>query len=239
MKTKFYIIISLTILLLFSCRSLISEVTIGKADIYKDLKILKKNNKTIFFLPMVHLGKEVYFNNCRILIDSLRKENFEIYYENVAYKDNIDSIEKMTYDYKVRSILGYNPRLSNQNKSLPKLYNKKNYILQDYNLMGLSSNDINLDLDKKSIIDSIESKYGKIKLSECDLNTKFDQDYKCKNDNDKYLFAFTNEFRDPYISNQVLKLKHNKIVLIYGKQHWYFIYPKLYKYGYKIVKGKI
>lgn len=122
---------------------------------------------------------------------------------------------------------------------MPKSFKKKKYILQDYKLMGLNKNDTKLDMTENQIIASIEAKYGKLKLSECDFNTGDLEKYECKTDNDKFLFALTNEFRNPYISNHILNLKEKRIVMIYGKKHWYFIYPDLRKAGFEIVKGKI
>jgi len=239
MKTRLFIF-GLVFLVLSSCSPIISKIVVGKSNIYKDLKVLKNDKgQEVVFLPMVHIGKESYYKDCRTIIDSLRIDGFKVFYENIAYKNDLDSITKLNYDKKVRSILGHSPKLDAENKSLPKFYNKRNYIVQDYALMGITQDDTNLDLDKKAIIDSIESKYGELGLNDCDLNTALDAEYHCKSDNESYLFAFTNEYRDPYIASEVLKLDHEKVVLIYGKQHWYFIYPKLYKNGYNLIKGKV
>jgi len=223
-----------------SCKSLITNYLIGKADIYKDLKVLENHKgQTIVFFPMVHVGKESYYKDCKTIIDSLRNDGFKIFYENIAFKDELDSLTELEYNKKVRAILGFNSSMNSDNESLPKIYSKKNYILQDYALMGISQNDTNLDLDKKAIIDSIEKKYGKIQLTECDINTSLDDEYDCNSDYDKYAFEFKNKFRDSYISNEVLKLKEDKIVLIYGKMHWYFVYPDLIKNGFKLTQGKV
>jgi hypothetical protein len=239
MKNRLFIFGSV-FLLLSSCSSIVSKIVVGKSNIYKDLKVFKNDKgQEIVFLPMVHIGKESYYKDCKIIIDSLRKDDFKVFYENIAYKHDLDSITKLNYDKKVRSILGHTPKLDAENKSLPKLYNKSNYIVQDYALMGITQGDTNLDLDKKAIIDSIETKYGKLSLSECDFNTQLYDEYNCKSENKKFLFALTNEFRDPYISAEILKLNEDKIVLVYGKMHWYFIYPKLIDNGFKLTKGKI
>ncbi len=239
MKTRLFIF-GLVFLLLSSCRSIIYKIVVGKSNIYNDLKVLKNDKgQEVVFLPMVHIGKESYYRDCKAIIDSLRIDGFKVFYENIAYKNDLDSITKLNYDKKVRSILGHSPKLDAENKSLPKFYNKRNYIVQDYALMGITQDDTNLDLDKKAIIDSIESKYGKLALSECDLTTQLYEEYGCKSKNRKYLFAFTNEFRDPYISREILKLNEDKIVLVYGKMHWYFVYPDLIKNGFKLTHGKV
>ena len=153
---KFRIIIFFLLICFVSCKSLITNYLIGKSNIHKDLKVLKNDEgHEVVFLPMVHIGEESYYRDCKIIIDSLRTDGFKVFYENTAYKNDLDSITKLNYDKKVRSILGHSPRLDAENKSLPKFYIKRNYILQDYALMGITQNDTNLDLDKKAIIDSI------------------------------------------------------------------------------------
>jgi hypothetical protein len=220
---------------------MITGIYIKKQNINKSLKILenKETNQTIVFFPMVHAGKTTYYENCRKIIDSLRSEGFTFFYENIAMDSKLDSAQTSIYNKKVRSILGYNPLNVRNNESLPKFYKKKNIILQDYNLMGITKSDINLDLHKNQIIDSIEKKYKPIILSKCDFETNDFEKYDCKSDNKKYKFAFTNEFRDPYIEGEILKRKDKKIAMIYGKMHWSFIYPTLNKNGFEIVKGKI
>lgn len=240
MKREIILLIILT-LFLTSCSSIVSSYVISRGNIEKDYKVLK-NHKTgqhLVFLPMIHIGKREYFDAARKKIDSLRAEGYSFYYENIKMESGLDSSEKNLYEQKVRSILGFNPLLVNNNESLPKSFKKEKYILQDYNLMGLNRNDVKIDMPENIIIDSIEAKYGKLKLSECDKNTAAFEKYECKSDNEKFLFAFTHEFRDPYISNKILNLKEKKIVMIYGKMHWYFLYPDLKKAGYEIVKGKI
>lgn len=238
---QFSILIILAIFIIVSCQSLTTKYVLSSANINKNLKILENtdSNQTIVFFPMVHAGKKEYYENCKIIIDSLRSDGYLFYYENLTFNPELDSVEKSIYNKKIRRILGYNPLSSKDNESLPNSYKSKNIILQDYNLMGLNKNDHKLDLSKNQIIDSIEKKYGQIILSECDLTTGELEKYKCKKDKKSKLFALTNEFRDPYISNEVIKIKDKKIVLIYGKMHWYFIYPSLKKNGFEISKGKV
>ena len=238
---KTSIIFLITLFTLTSCKSIISSYLISRGDIKKDYKVLKneKTGQTIVFLPMIHIGTKQYFNQARKIIDSLRDEKFKFYYENIKIDSDLDSLEKDIYRKKTRSIIGFNPLLQSENNSLPKSYKKKKYILQDYKLMGLNKKDTKLDMSQNQIIDSIEAKYGKLKLTECDHNTGNFEKYNCKTNNDKFAFALTNEFRDPFISNQILDLKEEKIVMIYGRMHWYMVYPDLKKAGFDIVEGKI
>lgn len=237
----FKIVLLILIIFHYSCNHLIANHIINKSDINKNLKILENEdtNQTLVFFPMVHVGKSEYYENCKKIIDSLRSDGFNFYYENLINDPLLDSSFTSTYNKKVRSILGYDPLSIKSNESLPNFYKKNNLVLQDYRLMGLTKDDTKIDLFKNQIIDSIESKYGPIILTECDFTTQEYDKYKCKSNNTINKFALTNEFRDPYISNEIIKLKDKKIVLIYGKMHWYFIYPTLKKNGFEITKGKI
>jgi hypothetical protein len=240
MKVKFVYSV-LCLILILSCKGLIYDIIVGKPDIREEIKILENvnNNKTIVFFPMVHVGRKEYFENSKPLIDSLRSEGFKFYYENVIVDPILDSLETIIYNKKMRSILGLSPRLDSANKSLPKFYSRKNFVIQDYNVMGLTQSDTKLDMFLNQIVDSIENKYGKLRLSDCDLKTSLNSKYKCKSKNSKFGFIFTNIFRDQYIWEELKKVKADKIVLIYGKMHWYGLYPEFKKNGFEIVRGKI
>lgn len=224
-----------------SCKGLIYDVIVGRPDIKEDIKVLKdaKNNKTIVFFPMVHVAKEEYYKDAMALIDSLRSEGFSFYYENVTVNPTLDSLETLISNRKTRSILGLNPILNNKNKSYPKYISKKNLVFQSYKVMGLTKSDTKLDMYQNQIIDSIENKYGEINLTDCDLQTPLYSEYKCKSDNSKFKFEFTNVYRDRYIWGELQKVEHNKIVMIYGEMHWYFLWPKFRDNGYKIIKGEV
>lgn len=214
---------------------------ISKKSIQKDIKVLKNknSNSTIVFLPMIHIGKKDYYTSIEKVIDSLRKEEYSIYYESIAMSKDIDTLIQKKYYKKFRKFIGFHITLDKDNKSLPSYTNKKNYIYQDYSLMGLKRYDKVLDVPINELIDIYEKKYGLIKLTECDIETPLNKQYKCKTEYKNKSFTITNVLRDSYITDSVLNLKTKKNVLIYGKQHWYFIYPELIKNGYELVKGKI
>lgn len=72
------------------------------------------------------------------------------FYESVSVDPTLNPTDQSKYNKKFRSILGYNPLSSSENKSIPFLQKSKNIILQDCNRMGLKQTDKNLDLKKKS-----------------------------------------------------------------------------------------
>lgn len=186
---------------------------------------------------MIHVGKKEYFESAKPIIDSLRALNYKIYYESIVITDSITKEETILYEKKVRKIMGFS--FDNEEDTERSYGKPKKYITQDYNMMGLNRNDKILDLGMNGIIDSIEKNNGVIKLSDCDINTPLKAEYKCEDTLGSLSYAFTNTYRNSYIIDQVLKDENEKIVLIYGKSHWYYIYPNLIKNDFKLIKGKI
>lgn len=225
------------ILLLVSCQTTLIRV-LSKHNIEGEVKVLhhKVTHQTIIFFPMVHVGKISYYKSVSPLVDSLRKEGYCIYYENVAILHTMDSLDKEAYEKKFRKILGFS--FVTSPSSLPKEYQMKGFILQDYQLMGLTPNDHVLDLNIAQIIDSLEAKYGPISLNLCDSITPLHEKYTCNGTLNHLKYDATTTFRDKHITKHILKSKGN-IVLIYGKRHWYMIYPELIKHGYQLTKGNI
>lgn len=224
--------------LILSCQAVLVKITTPKS-IQKKIKVLHKKDtdQTIVFFPMSHVGKISYYESCKPIIDSLRNKGYVIFYESVAIKDSLDSDNVTEYKKKFRKILGFH--LSENKELLPDEYHIKNYTIQDYGLMGLNSNDKILDLGINRIIDAFEKSKGEIVLNECDLETPLNEKYDCKNKLNQYKFYITNKYRDDYIFSELKKMTDNKIVLVYGESHWYFIYADLVKHGYKLVRGKI
>ena len=239
MKKIFTLIIILSFI---SCQSILLKIVTANKSIADNTKVLynDKTDQKIVFFPMTHVGKKEYYESAKKIIDTLRENDYSFYYENIAIRQdtNLDSSKIEIYHKKSRKILGFDPLLDSTNQSLPKIYKKNNLMLQDYRFMGLRKGDYQLDLRENQIIDSIEANYDKITLTKCDLQTQLSEEYNCESLG-KYKWALTNEFRDPYISKKVLENKKKKIVLIYGKMHWYFIYPDLRDAGFELVKGKI
>lgn len=188
---------------------------------------------------MTHIGQKEYYESARDMIDSLRSDGYDFYYESIEFpRDNeLDSVEVSTYNRKLRKILGFSPELDKKNRSLPRIYQKNDLVQQNYDSLGIYITDKRLDLPLNRIIDSIEKNYQEIKLSDCDLRTPLNKKYDCEV-LDKYKWALTNEFRDPYITNRILEIKKKKIALIYGKMHWFMIWPELNKAGFELIKGK-
>ncbi len=81
----FKIVLLIMIIFHYSCNHLIANHIINKSDINKNLKIRENEdtNQTLVFFPMVHVGKSEYYENCKKIIDSLRSDGFNFYYESI------------------------------------------------------------------------------------------------------------------------------------------------------------
>ncbi len=216
-----------------------------KDSINKQVKILenKKNNRTIAFFPMVHLGEKHYYESAKVIIDSLRKENFVIFYEGIGIESPLDSSYNDTLNRKLRKLLGFHLSDSykdSTNESLPNVLVNNQYIMQDYKMMGVNlKEDFRIDLRKDEIIKRYEKDKKSIKLLPCDFTTPLKAKYKCKDPIDYSCFYAVHTLRNNHIIKETLESEKKKIILIYGKAHWKFIYPDLRDAGFEITRGKM
>lgn len=218
---------------LISCNRIILSV-ITTNNVEKSLKIMRKNDQVVVFLPMLHLAKPSFYYDSKKIIDSLKNENYTVFYEEISvnekyYNKSLDVKNKKELNNllkKYRKILGgffANDLSDKSNKSLPKFYKNKKFITQTKEVLGIDSLDINADISLSELIKVHEKKYGKIILSKCDHNTKFYEKYKCEKVNSNHYSV--REYRDSIVSNIVLNYRSQKSLIIFGKAHWYGIWP--------------
>lgn len=221
-----------------SCKAVYLKI-VTKKDVIKSIKVLRNENtdQTIIFIPTVHVGKVSYYESFKPLIDSLRKENYIIFKEGLKIVKNVDNKQKISYQKKFRKILGIH--LDTERTSYLKNGQLKNYVLQNYAAMGVYESDSILDLGIDGIIDSLEIKHGEIKLNFCDIETPLTEKYQCKKRLKKLEWDALQTFRNEFITGKLKKSKEKKIVLLYGKSHWHFIYAPLNNLGFRLIQGKI
>jgi len=197
---------------------------------------------TIVFLPMSHVGKPSFYSSVKYNIDSLRKKKYKVIYEGVGMDTTLPRKDQVIYKKKLRKLLGFHLSQTYQdstNQSIPKAFKNKKYVAQNKENTGLLPEiDTNIDLTKNEMIDQYEEKYGIINLDNCDLSTELDQPYECNDLSNKSFYA-TNIIREQYIIEEISKIKSQNLIMVYGKSHWKFLYPKLYKLGYELIEGKI
>ena len=142
-------------------------------------------NKTVVLFPMVHVSKPEFFEDVKTKLDSLRNNDFIVYYEGVGVVDST-KYSKEKYDtliLKTRKLFGFNfqsKTYSNkENESLPKaIYNDK-YVAQSKGNIGIQEEDVNADVSVVEMIEVYEQKYGKIELEDCDFTTPLNSKYEC------------------------------------------------------------
>lgn len=162
---------------------------IGLGIYNKKAKITTFSNgkKSVSVIGMHHVGRASFYKDVRAKVDSLRPLGYEFLYELTQYDKNLSAESLKTYQLKARKIVGFpltdEPMLNEAQNTIggiklplrPKLINQP-----DYKYLGISvKNDINADLPKNVLVDKFEQKYGKVTLSECDLNTDIKSPYQC------------------------------------------------------------
>lgn len=239
LRNKLWIAIGPLIILLIitGCAQTYLNLTTKNA---RELKVFEKENTTVVFVAMTHIAKPPYFQQVRAQIDSLRNEGFTFYYEGVTYAAKTSEKQKDTLQRKFRQLMGLtigdytNP----DNESLPKFFRNGKYVMQTNALIGLQDKDILTDMTYNEMIEAHEAKYGKILLTNCDLETPIFDKYKCKDGNAyKKSFYAVDRVRSDYLHEQVLASKHKKIAVVYGAGHFKWFYPEMIKSGY-VYKNK-
>lgn len=230
------ILLILVTITLTSCKGLIYKILAPK---HPELKVLynKKKDKTIAFIPMVHIAKPDFYQETKKIVDSLRKDNYIVFYESIDIPDiNEANPEEDTLLRKFRRLIGFQigDYTDEKNKSLPTFMKNDKYVMQTGKNTGVKKSDINLDLSAKQIIEAHEEKYPTITLNQCDWDTGFNEEYDCHEEelNDFYTI---NTVREKHIFDKTIQSSQKKILMIYGKQHYLFLYPDFLDKGYKLI----
>ena len=233
MKNKFLIILPIFVLF-SSCGMLISSAL--SSDNNCDIEIISDGEKNVAFIGVHHVGTELYYKDARQKLDSLRKDGYIIFYENVADKKNIDPKTKDTLDRKLRKLIGFNllksgyvDTVSNVLAGKYKLSGKIKIVNQTRKIVNIDTLiDRKVDLPNSKLIAEYEKLYGKVKLDDCDFKTPLTDKYNFSSKiNKKFLNKVVLDFRNDFIVENIIKEKNNKIVLFYGDGHKKGIFQKL------------
>lgn len=195
---------------------------------------------------MHHIGKQEFYADVKVKVDSLIKEDYLFYTEGVTSqftgKEKLtiqDSIILIDLAYRFRKISG-TPLVSKKfNSDYLTYFREKVIKLEEkiimqpsYNELGLSNkNAINTDLKVEEILNLYEVRNGKIVLDDCDYSTSFYEESKCKEKvNKKKYDSFIIDERNNSVINHILNDKRKKIAIIYGKNHFVGIKDSLQKH---------
>ncbi len=239
-KIKKLVLLLIIILGLSSCMEILYKtLTPNKPKPTKFEKCKNSICKEVIIIPMVHLAKPKYYEESKRIITNLRRKNYSFFYERVAFPNNADSLKLDTLKRKMRKLVGLafgfnltNPKFRG---AYPKFFSSGKYKMQNPDDSGYSYQvDRLVDLSVLEVLNAYEQKFGKIKLTECDFKTKFDDKYWCDNlKNKDYVIK---DLREKFIIKEVEKSNEKKIGLIYGKIHTKGFEDRLLELGYSKVK---
>lgn len=211
-----------------------------KKGVYTDVVSIRefnRDNSSIVFFEISHIGTELYYKDYKSKIDSIIKKDYFFYLEAITATETNDSVNRkfikiMRVPFQRKGYVGTLDSIF----SAKGIKLKKKLINQPTNdSMGLNAhNSLNVDLSIKEIVNYYESKYHPIILEPCDFEVSLYDNPKCP-------IKLEKEIRDDLIlnlrNNNVLehlsKEKRQKIAIIYGRGHLKGIAEGLVKMGYK------
>lgn len=188
-------------------------------------------DKTVVFIPMIHLNKKEFYDEVKQLNDSLRKQGYVFVYESVAASKSLDSLTLDTYKRKFRRVVGFNlTSYTDKNNDAMKRYRVKGAISQTMSNTGLSlDTDIKGDVSMDSLVRRYEKEKGEIILYDYDRTTPLNKKYKGKRlpSSEKEYLLMT--VRNEALANKITTLQEKKIVVLYGALHRKGMYEDLKK----------
>lgn len=222
--------ISLLCLLLASCGRMLVKAALLTFK-HPTPHYYTNGDKTIVFIPMIHLNKKEFYDEVKQLNDSLRKQGYVFVYESVAASKSLDSVTLDTYKRKFRRVVGFNlTSYTDKNNDAMKRYRVKGAISQTMSNTGLSlDTDINGDVSMDSLVRRYEKEKGEIVLYDYDRETPLNKKY-----NGKRLPSSEKEYllmtvRNEALANKITALQDKKIVVLYGALHRKGMYDNLKK----------
>lgn len=188
-------------------------------------------DKTVVFIPMIHLNKKEFYDEVKQLNDSLREQGYVFVYESVAASKSLDSVTLDTYKRKFRRVVGFNlTSYTDKNNDAMKRYRVKGAISQTMSNTGLSlDTDIKGDVSMDSLVRRYEKEKGEIVLYDYDRETPLNKKYKGKRlpSSEKEYLLMT--VRNQALADKITALPEKKIVVLYGALHRKGMYADLKK----------
>lgn len=243
---KFFILLML--LILTSCASIFNKKIIKKIGIENEkseLEFINNKKKKIIFIPIHHVGREVYYDDIANKVDSLQKLDYIVFYEGVNDEKVKDSLIIKKNLKKLRKIMNFLPQGQNRyldttsNIIAGKIKYKGKYKLINqpkYSKLNVDSiTSVRADVDLIELITDFEKNNGEIKLDSCDYKFSIkSKNYKCKKVKRSLRKIFNKEYiedyRNKYLAERIIISKKSKILVIYGDTHLYGLFFELHKF---------
>jgi len=219
-----------------SCKA-ITKKSINFSSQFTTPSLFEKGDKSLVFIPMIHLNTPEFYSKTKILIDSLRAEDYVVFYEGVKVGTE-DSLEIDRYERKFRKLT---------HVVLRNYYDEDAVIYDRYKIKGMVYQtdvdfgpnpdiDCNVDLTIKALIDTYESEYGAILLDECDMQIPLGSKYKCSKKNTTAYTYLISSLRDEHLYEEIKNSSHKKLIVVYGKAHFYPLNNKLKSDGWEWIR---
>lgn len=213
---------------------------IGSYDPKVSYSTYTRDSEKVILIPNVHLAVEEQFENLEYRLDSLFNLGYTLYYEGSSGHVN-DTITRL----KVNKLAGFDLGDGDYKKILDKVIGnskgdtQKLMMQPKFQLLGADEkNSKNVDMNFKEVVSAYENKYGEIQLNECDFLKFKNPKAKCK-PSPKLPSKQTDEFvvdeRNKYIISEILKENKNKILMVYGKNHYPGMHKLLIQNGFSII----
>ena len=182
------------------------------------IKEIPYSNKKILFMPMHHLGKQAFFDDVKIKLDSLRKIGYVIFYEGIG--TGAKGALKDTLNRKERKLMGLSTTSSGYKQAV-KDTPMENYVAQDNKKILQINIDQNVDVTLKDILTVYEHKYRPIVLTDYDFRTPLDSAYTGKKQLKKSENGYiTKDYRNRFVADYIKSSKYEKIVIVFGFAHY-------------------
>lgn len=193
-----------------------------------------ETGREVVMIGMIHVEKPKFFEEIRLYLDSLKNEGYVVFYEGITegvHPPRLDTILR-----KFRRTTGYDIDYFYR-----KAFSSKTYTMQTLTNLGLmTDSDINVDMTLDGMVTEYEKRYEEIVLTDYDWQTGLMEKYRWrKSGKQRYNeWHMIHTLREEHIVETVKNSEHDKIVLLYGAGHWFFLYPKIEDLGYRIIEGK-
>ena len=203
---------------------------VKKAGLNETEAVLKKipvEGKEVYFLPMRHLGKHDFYQNVRVLVDSLSRLGYAVYVETVkarkdgkAYVDTL-ALKKLR---KIKNMDFSKPYIETNNSIIQNLIRKHELVGQpEYKDLGAYEYKI-VDLSYVDLVQRFEALHGEVELDSCDLTTNFGQPYHCQTISGQKAKVFDKDFlfreRDKEVAKSIRNSTDKKILVVFGLLHY-------------------
>ncbi len=217
------------------------------------------NDKEVIYLPMSHIGKKEDFDKIRNYLDMKKEQGFTIFYEGILPIESSDYANLLTtladstlkenmllqidtMRRKMRRVQGFALSFSQDqhtdslNKSLKR--RNKNFVTQSNILLGLpkdyhdTQNEYRVDMTYPGLISRYEKEYKPIVLTKYDWETPLNAEYHTIDTVKHNSYLLEQEYRNEYIAKRVIDSDCEKIVMLYGAGHYWFIWAELRDAGY-------